>query len=197
MLRARKILKAAMQRQEFDFVTDVAAELPLQVIAELMGVPESDRHQVFDWSNRMIGSGDPEHGVTPEDVTEAALELYAYADELTAARKADPREDLISILPHAEIEGDQLEIDLFLLLAVAGNETTRTLISHGALMLIENRDERRRLQADPGLLDTAIEEMLRCASPVMHSGLRTTMSPSAGAALTFVSGRTWPAWRSA
>jgi len=170
--RSRRILRAAAEKGEFDFVTDVAAELPLQVIAELMGVPEDDRYKVFDWSNRMIGSGDPEYAITPEDATAASLELFAYADELTARRLADPHEDLVSILAHAEIEGDrlsQLDIDLFfLLLTVAGNETTRNLISHGTLMLIENPDERRRLLEDPGLLDTAVEEMLRCASPVMH-----------------------------
>jgi len=170
--RTRRILRAAAEKGEFDFVTDVAAELPLQVIAELMGVPEDDRYKVFDWSNRMIGSGDPEYAITPEDATAASLELFAYADELTARRLADPHEDLVSILAHAEIEGDrlsQLDIDLFfLLLTVAGNETTRNLISHGTLMLIENPDERRRLLEDPGLLDTAVEEMLRCASPVMH-----------------------------
>ncbi|HLN05265.1 MAG TPA: cytochrome P450 [Acidimicrobiales bacterium] len=170
--RTRRIMRAAAEKGEFDFVTDVAAELPLQVIAELMGVPEDDRYKVFDWSNRMIGSGDPEYAITPEDATAASLELFAYADELTARRLADPHEDLVSILAHAEIEGDrlsQLDIDLFfLLLTVAGNETTRNLISHGTLMLIENPDERRRLLEDPGLLDTAVEEMLRCASPVMH-----------------------------
>jgi cholest-4-en-3-one 26-monooxygenase len=170
--RTRKILERAIEMGEFDFVTECAAELPLQVIAELMGIPEDERHKVFDWSNRMVGAADDEYGDTPEQAAQASMELFAYADELTAQRKADPHDDLISILAHAEIEGDkldQLEIDLFfLLLAVAGNETTRNLISHGTLMLIENPDERRRLQEHPELLETAIEEMLRCASPVMH-----------------------------
>ena len=170
--RTRRILERAIEMGEFDFVTECAAELPLQVIAELMGIPEDDRHKVFDWSNRMIGAADDEYNDAPENAQAASMELFAYADELTAQRKAHPHEDLISILAHAEIDGDQLdqlEIDLFfLLLAVAGNETTRNLISHGTLMLIENPDERRRLQQHPELLDSAIEEMLRCASPVMH-----------------------------
>jgi len=170
--RTRAILDRALEMGSFDFVEEAASELPLQVIAELMGVPEEDRHLVFEWSNRMIGSVDPEYNSSPENATEASMELFAYADQLTAERKAEPHEDLLSILAHAEVDGDkldQLEIDLFfLLLAVAGNETTRNLISHGTLLLIENPDERRRLAGHPELLDTAIEEMLRCASPVMH-----------------------------
>ncbi|HXY42934.1 MAG TPA: cytochrome P450 [Acidimicrobiales bacterium] len=170
--RARQLVADARERGEFDFVTDVAAELPLQVIAELMGVPQEDRHKVFDWSNRMVGSNDPEYQEAPELAQEAAMELFAYADALTAERKASPHEDLLSILAHAEIDGDrldQLEIDLFfMLLAVAGNETTRNLLAHGTLALIEHPDERRKLIERPELLESAIEEMLRYASPVMH-----------------------------
>lgn len=170
--RANEILDRVCERGECDLVTEVSSELPLQVIAELLGVPEEDRHLVFDWSNRMIGRDDPEYGVTEEYATAAAMELYAYADELTAKKRAEPGEDLLSILSHAEIDGDklsQMDIDVFfLLLAVAGNETTRNLISHGVLALAEHPDERRRLLDDPSLLPGAIEEMLRYASPVMH-----------------------------
>jgi cholest-4-en-3-one 26-monooxygenase len=170
--RTRSLISDAKARGTFDFVEDVAAELPLQVIADLMGVPQEDRHKVFDWSNRMVGSNDPEFSVGPELAQSAAMELFAYADALTAERKADPHDDLLSILAYAEIDGDkleQIEIDLFfMLLAVAGNETTRNLISHGMLALMEHPDERRRLLDNPQLLDSAIEEMLRYASPVMH-----------------------------
>jgi cholest-4-en-3-one 26-monooxygenase len=100
------------------------------------------------------------------------MELFMYADALTLERKANPHEDLVSLLSKAEIDGDQLsqlEIDMFfMLLAVAGNETTRNLLSHGMLALIEHPDERRKLLEHPELLDSAIEEMLRYASPVMH-----------------------------
>jgi cholest-4-en-3-one 26-monooxygenase len=170
--RARQLVADARAKGEFDFVSDIAAELPLQVIAELLGVPQEDRHKVFDWSNRMVGSNDPEFLEAPELATAAAMELYAYADALTVERKANPHEDLVSILAHAEIDGDrlsQLEIDLFfMLLAVAGNETTRNLLSHGMLALMENPDQRRLLIERGDLLDSAIEEMLRYASPVMH-----------------------------
>ena len=120
-----------------DFVTDIAAELPLMVIAEVMGVPVEDRAKVFDWSNRLIGFDDPEYNTSMESAQEASMELYAYANNLAAERRANPRDDLVSVLLEAEVDGEkltELEFDLFfLLLAVAGNETTRNAISHGML----------------------------------------------------------------
>ncbi|HLG92587.1 MAG TPA: cytochrome P450, partial [Acidimicrobiales bacterium] len=167
-----QIIDAALDKGEFDFVTDVAAELPLQVIAEIMGVPQEDRHLVFNWSNRMIGSEDPEYKITPENAQEAAMELYAYAHELAAKKRANPSDDIITVLLQAEVDGERLsdlEFDMFfLLLAVAGNETTRNLISHGMHALIEHPDQRKKLVADRSLIPSAIEEMLRWASPVMH-----------------------------
>jgi cholest-4-en-3-one 26-monooxygenase len=170
--RANKIIDQVCESGSCDLVTEISSELPLQVIAELLGVPEEDRHLVFDWSNRMIGRDDPEYQLTEEMAMTAAMELYAYADALTEKKRAEPHEDLLSVLTKAEIEGDklsQLEIDVFfLLLSVAGNETTRNLISHGTLALIENPDQRQILLERPEALSTGIEEMLRCASPVMH-----------------------------
>jgi cholest-4-en-3-one 26-monooxygenase len=168
----RKIVDDIADRGECDFVVDVAAELPLQVIAEMMGVPQADRHRVFDWSNRMIGSEDPEYKVSDEIAMEAATEMFAYANDLAAEKRANPGDDIISVLLQAEVEGERLsdlEFDLFFeLLAVAGNETTRNLISHGMLALMENPDQRRQLLADPSLLPGAVDEMLRYASPVMY-----------------------------
>jgi cholest-4-en-3-one 26-monooxygenase len=153
-------------------VVDVAAELPLQVIAEMMGVPQEDRHKVFDWSNRMIGSVDPEYALSQEEVMEAFTEMFMYANELAAEKRKNPGDDIISVLLQAEVEGEQLtdlEFDLFFeLLAVAGNETTRNLISHGMLALMENPDQRSKLLADQSLLPSAVDEMLRYASPVMY-----------------------------
>jgi cholest-4-en-3-one 26-monooxygenase len=170
--RTREILDRVADRGECDFVVDVAAELPLQVIADLMGVPQEDRHKLFDWSNRMIGAEDPEYGLTEEDTAVASMELYAYASELANAKRAEPGADLISVLSQAEVDGEQLsglEIDLFfLLLSVAGNETTRNLISHGLVALLEHPDQLARLRANPELMGSAIEEMLRWASPVMQ-----------------------------
>src|SRR5579862_2311104 len=167
-----QILDAAIERGQFDFVTDVAAELPLQVIADLMGVPREDRHKVFDWSNRMIGSEDPEYQHSAEEAQLASMELFAYCHALTEEKKASPDEDLMSILTRVELDGErlsELEIDLFfMLLAVAGNETTRNLISHGMLALLEHRDAYTALADDPSLIPGAVEEMLRWGSPVMH-----------------------------
>jgi len=155
-----------------DFVTDVAAELPLQVIVELMGVPLEDRHRVFDWSNRMLGNADPEYSGSIEEARRASLELYAYANELASKRKRDPQDDLVSVLMRADLDGEALteaEFDaFFMLLAVAGNETTRNAIAGGMLALIQHPEQRARLLADPSLLPLAVEEMLRWVSPVIH-----------------------------
>jgi cholest-4-en-3-one 26-monooxygenase len=127
---------------------------------------------VFDWSNRLIGSDDPEYAVSREDAMEAAAEMFAYANDLAARKRADPGDDIVSALLAAEVDGERLsevEFDLFFeLLAIAGNETTRNLVSHGMLLLIEHPDQRDRLVRDPSLLPAAIEEMLRHASPVMY-----------------------------
>jgi len=166
------ILDAVCEAGSADFVEQISAELPLQVIAELMGIPKEDRHLVFDWSNRMIGADDPEYQVSAEVAGQAAMELYAYADQLCEQKRLDPHTDLFSVLTHAELDGDslsQLELDLFfLLLSVAGNETTRNLISGAMVAFFDNPDQWERLKADRSLLPTAVEEMLRYVTPVMH-----------------------------
>jgi cholest-4-en-3-one 26-monooxygenase len=159
-------------RGECDFVTDIAAELPLQVILELMGVPVDDRHLIFEWSNRLIGFDDPDYQTTPEEGRAAATEMFMYANQLAVDRKRSPQRDVISTLLQAEMDGEALtetEFDaFFVLLSVAGNETTRNLISGGMLALIEHREERRKLQADSSLMGTAVDEMLRWVTPVMY-----------------------------
>jgi cholest-4-en-3-one 26-monooxygenase len=155
-----------------DFVTEVAAELPLQVIAEMMGVPLEDRHTLFDWSNRLIGFEDPEYSTSEEDARNVSVEVYMYANQLAQQRKQNPGDDLVSVLLNAEVDGQKLtemEFDLFfLLLMVAGNETTRNLISGGMLALIEHPEQRVRLLQDPSLMPAAVDELLRWVSPVMH-----------------------------
>jgi cytochrome P450 len=155
-----------------DFVTDVAAELPLQVIAQFLGVPHEDRHKLFHWSNRLIGSEDPEYASSQQEARGAAIEMFVYANGLAEERVRAPGSDLVSAMLHGEVEGERLttpEFDsFFLLLAIAGNETTRNLISHGMLLLIEHPAERARLLADRSLLASAVEEMLRFRPPVMY-----------------------------
>ncbi|MDE3205222.1 MAG: cytochrome P450 [Acidobacteriota bacterium] len=167
-----RIIDDAVAKGDIDFVVDVASELPLQVIAEIMGVPLEDRHKVFDWSNRMIGSEDPEYAVAQENVQQAQIEMFMYAQSLAARRREEPRDDIITKLLSADIDGDQLsEMDFnlfFMLLAVAGNETTRNSISHGMNAFLEHPDQYQLLLERPDLMDSAIEEVLRWASPVMY-----------------------------
>ena len=168
--RTTVIIDQVIEKGSCDFVTDVAAELPLQAIADIMGVPQQDRGRLFDWSNRMVGLDDPEYA--SDDGTEASAELYAYVNDLARRRRADPRDDIVTVLVNAEIDGDSLserEFDMFmLLLTLAGNETTRNSTSWGMWALIDNPDQYRALRADPGLIDRAVEEILRWASPVLH-----------------------------
>jgi cholest-4-en-3-one 26-monooxygenase len=174
------ILDQVCERGSCDFVTDISAELPLVVIADLLGVPYEDRHRMFDWSNRMVGSEDPEYQLGPEAAGEAAIELYAYASELFATKRLDPGADLMSVLTQVEVDGEQLsslELELFfLLLTVAGNETTRNLISGGMQAFFDHPDQWFRLLGERSLLPTAIDEMLRFVSPVMDFR-RTTTAP--------------------
>jgi len=155
---------------ECDFVDAISAELPLRVIVELAGVPVEDRRRVLQWSNQMIAYDDPEYQTDPMVPHIAAAELFMYANELAADRLANPRDDLASDLMQGEVDGNRLSLQefnaFFMLLLVAGNETTRNLISGGLLALIEHPEERARLQADPSLLPTAVEEMLRWVTPV-------------------------------
>ena len=170
--RARAIVDRVCETGECEFVTEVASELPLQAIAEFLGVPQEDRHKLFDWSNRMIGVDDPAYNGDPADGSAAAAELYIYANTLGAEKRAVPTDDIVSRLVNAEVDGDQLtdaEFDMFfLLLTVAGNETTRNATSLGVRALMEHPDQYAALQADRDLLGTAIEEMLRWATPVHH-----------------------------
>jgi cholest-4-en-3-one 26-monooxygenase len=169
---ARRIVDAVALQGECDFVTQIAAELPLQVIAEFLGVPLEDRFKVFALSNRLIGFDDPEFQHSMHDGKLAALEMYLYANQLAQERRGCPRDDLVSVLMEGEVDGQRLSeqqfTSFFLLLAVAGNETTRNLISGGMLALIEHPAQRDRLLADMSLLPAAVEEMLRWVSPVMH-----------------------------
>jgi len=178
------IIDQVCEQGSCDFVVDVAAELPLQVIAEMMGVPREDRSKVFEWSNRMIGMSDPEYGVSPELAMGASIELYSYANELAAGKREKPEDDIITALLNAEVEGERLsevEFDLFfLLLAVAGNETTRNLISHGMHALMEYPDQFEKLVADPTLVPSAVEEMLRWGTPVMNFRRTATCDTEVG-----------------
>jgi cholest-4-en-3-one 26-monooxygenase len=169
-----RLLTDGSDRHRFDLVADVAVELPLQVIAELVGVPDDERHTVFAWTERMMSNDDPEGNANrfEAEARAAMAEMFAYADRLAAQRAATPGDDLLSVLLAAEVDGErlsQLDVDLFFLLLMnAGSETTRNLITGGMLTLFEHPAERDRLAHDLTLVPSAIEEMLRWVTPVMH-----------------------------
>jgi cholest-4-en-3-one 26-monooxygenase len=167
-----KIIDEVIEKGGCDYVVDVAAEVPLQVIAEMLGVPQEDRHKLFEWSNRMIGSEDAEYMVSEQEVMNAQVEMFMYANELAAKRRAEPRDDIISALLNAEVDGDKLsEMDFnlfFLLIAVAGNETTRNSISHGIKAFCDFPEQYQLLVNDPSLAQSATDEIVRWASPVMY-----------------------------
>jgi cholest-4-en-3-one 26-monooxygenase len=172
------IINDVIEAGRADFVTQISAELPLVVIAELLGVPNEDRHRMFDWSNQMIGNEDPEYQGAEDIAQVASMELYAYASQLFATKRIDPQEDLMSVLTGVELEGERLsdlELELFfLLLTVAGNETTRNLISGAMVAFFNNPDQWELLQKDRSLLPSAIEEMLRYVTPVMNFRRQST-----------------------
>jgi cholest-4-en-3-one 26-monooxygenase len=167
-----RIVDDAIAKRDCDFVVEVAAELPLEVIAELLGVPREDRFKLFDWSNRMIGADDPEYRVSDDKVMEAQVEMFMYAQSLAEQRRADPQPDIVTTLLNAEVDGDSLtEMDFnlfFMLLSVAGNETTRNAIAHGMNAFLDHPDQWALLVSDPDrYIGGAVEEILRWASPVM------------------------------
>jgi len=173
--RVDRIVGSIAGRHECDLVTDIALWLPLHVIADLVGVPEEDREQVFRWTELTFGF---DEAVTPEERADAAAAMYMYADGLCEQRRAEPRDDLMSVLITAEVNGEtltQMQIDLFfLLLQNAGSETTRNLLTTGMIVLLQHPDQLARLRADTSLLTAAIEELLRWVSPVMQFTRRAT-----------------------
>jgi cholest-4-en-3-one 26-monooxygenase len=164
------LIDEVVPRGEADFVTDIAAPLPLQVICELVGAPAEDRDRIFELSNKMVGFDDPEFRSSPEEGLEAAAEIYAYAHALAETRRAQPADDIVTRLLQPDDAGEVLttdEFDLFfLLLTVAGNETTRNAASGGMLAFFEHPGQWQRLLAGPALASTAAEEIVRWVSPV-------------------------------
>jgi cytochrome P450 len=181
----REVLDTAFRERELDFVDAVAIELPMRILCELMGAPLEDRRYLVELGNRMLGNTDPDHAgafVAGESdlsayahlpfSSPAAPEMFAYANALAAKRRAEPRDDLTTRLLEAEIDGDRLsehEFDLFfLLLVTAGNETTRHAMSNGLLSLLEHPQQRDRILAEPALIPSAVEEILRWRPSLLH-----------------------------
>jgi cholest-4-en-3-one 26-monooxygenase len=156
---------------EIDWVEKVSSELPVLVLADILGIPSPERHLLFDWTNRMVGFDDPESGDKKSYVT-AFLELFAYARKKTAEKRAEPTDDVWSTVVNAEVEGERLgdeQLDRFFqLLVIAGNETTRNMLNGAVVLLSENPDQWKLLRDDPTLMPQAIEEILRMFPPIMQ-----------------------------
>lgn len=168
-----RIIDRAIAKGACDFVIDVAAELPVEVIAELIGVPKEDRYKIFEWTNLMVGAEDPEYFFGQDRIKQAHIEMFLYVQELSAQRRREPRDDIMTALVQAELDGDKLtDLELnafFLFLSSAGNETTRNAAAHGLNAFLEHSQEYDKLVRDPeGLIGSATEEILRWASPVMY-----------------------------
>jgi cytochrome P450 len=171
----RGILDGIEPGSTLEFAEEIAAPLPTWMIAELLGAPASDWEQFRTWSDAAVGNADPEIELNP---LVAMAELHQYFSKLIAARRAQPRDDLLSVLVEAEVDGERLSdtdlLNLSFLLLVAGNETTRNLIALGTLALIQHPDEIPKLVDDPSLIPGAVEEMLRWNSPVTHMARSAT-----------------------
>jgi cytochrome P450 len=179
------VLDRVLPLGEFDFVTEIARELPIRMLCRLLGIPESDAGQMVAWGDQMISNADPEYTpviidkVDTEDYrllpfrSPAALEVFRYAEEIALERRQDPRDDIITTLLTAEPGGEPLTDlefkNFFTLMMVAGNETTRHTISHGLIYLHDNPDQLETWRSDlPGLSEDATEEILRASSVTMH-----------------------------
>ncbi|MGZ4725779.1 MAG: cytochrome P450 [Ilumatobacteraceae bacterium] len=158
---------------ECDFVEQVAAPLPLQIICEMMGIPPDDEAQIFHWTNVILGVGDPEYVGSFEQLLGVLMQMFAYAQKLGEDRRASPGDDIASVLMHAEVDGERLTPQefgsFFILLVVAGNETTRNAIAHGMKLLTDFPDQRRTwFDNFDAHTKTAVDEIVRYSTPVIH-----------------------------
>lgn len=171
--QARRIIDGVAPKGACDFVEEIAAALPLRIICDMMGIPEVDHRRIYELTNVILGIGDPEYGTTVDVLMGAAVELADYAQRLAEARRTAPRDDITTSLMQAEVDGERLtpaELgSFFILLVAAGNETTRNAISHGMKALTDFPAERAKWLADfERVAPTAVEEIVRWATPVIH-----------------------------
>ena len=174
--RAQRLVSSLIENHpdgNGELVSELSGPLPLQVICDMMGIPEEDHQQIFHWTNIILGFGDPDLSTDMDEFMKVALDIGAYATALAESRRSQPREDLTTALVAAEVDGESLSsaeiASFFILLAVAGNETTRNAISHGVLALTRYPDQRQIWWDDfADTTQTAVEEIVRWASPVIY-----------------------------
>ena len=197
--RAARILEPVAERGRCDFLVDVAAELPLQTIAQILGVPEADSHQLFSWTSTILDYRDRDLAGTSDELAEAALGMVGYGGALIDEKRRAPADDMLSTVVHATIKGDDGTVDaltagelsaFFSLLFVAGSETTRNSIAGGLLALIERPDQFAALRADRSLLPRAVEEILRWTSATAYNRRTATVDVELGGRLIRAGGKT-------
>jgi cholest-4-en-3-one 26-monooxygenase len=170
----REVLDAAAAKGQGDFVADVSAPITIGVIADMLGVPASDRQLMFRWTNEVIAPTDPEfqRGLPAETLEKARLELFAYFKGMSEERRRRPTQDIVSVVANGVVDGRPLPdfelLSYYLLLVVAGNETTRNAMTGGMLAFLEHPGEWEKLRRNPRLLDSAVEEIVRWTSPVIQ-----------------------------
>jgi cytochrome P450 len=171
--RAEGIVDAALAKRDCDFLVDVAAELPLQAVAQLAGVPQQDRHELMNWANVTLDYEDREVGQTTERLAQASARMFEYGSTMLQQKRTNPADDLLSIVTHAQIDGEPLTENeqrmFFSLIIAAGSETTRNSIAAGMLAMVENPDSWNHLRRDRSTLAAAVEEMLRWASSTPYN----------------------------
>lgn len=180
--RAHRLVAAMIANHpdgQADLVSELAGPLPLQIICDMMGIPEEDHHRIFHWTNVILGFGDPDLSTDFEEFMTVSMDIGAYAAALAEDRRVNRHGDLTTSLVDAEVDGERLSsseiASFFILLVVAGNETTRNAISHGVLALSRYPDQRAKWWSDyDGLAHSAVEEIVRWASPVVY--MRRTLS---------------------
>lgn len=162
---AKSIIDAVAPRGECEFVEDVAAELPLMAILEVLGVPKEDRKQFFDWTNTMTFADDPDVATGFEEAVQASVEVLAYAAKLAAEQRVNPTSQVVKALLEGEVDGQKLSEEMFawmfILIMVGGNESTRTATAQGMRLLMEHPDQLQYLVDHPEAIPNAVEEMLR------------------------------------
>ena len=187
-VRAARVVDRLLEQfpeRECDFVNEVAAPMPLQIICEMMGIPAEDEAQVLHWTNVILGVGDPEFTTSFDDLIEAGMGIFGYAQALGEDRKANPRDDLTSTMMNSDVDGEGMTAQefgsFFTLLVVAGNETTRTAISHGMHLLTQHPDQRAAWWDNfDANSRTAVEEIVRYSTPVIHFRRTATIDTEIG-----------------
>ncbi len=180
---AISIIEQALERGTCDFVQDVAYQLPMHMIADIVGIPVDDREWLFGFTKELLAGSDANHAVSPDELSAIQVQMFEYAQDLGRRKRAAPQDDVWTLLTTVEIETDdgehtklgEIELDMFFfLLTIAGSETTRNAMSGGLIALVQNSDQLARLRSDPDAMKPAVEEILRWTSPVAYFARRAT-----------------------